>query len=272
MRQSISSDDNPRVKKAIRLHTSRGRKQQNRILVFGYREIRRAIESGLAPDELFLCNEFLSADQLDWLSANVKSFPTIAFDLEAALFAKICFGDRVDGVVMTAIRPDKSLEHLQLSTGDSRQAPLIVVVESIEKPGNLGAIMRSADGAGVDGLMVANPLTDWFHPNAIRSSLGTAFSIPGAIDSSDNIQRWLAKNKFQTFIASLQTESSFYESDLTLPTAIVLGNEANGLGESWREGFKPVRIPMQGIADSLNVSVTAAVMLYEARRQRIAQA
>lgn len=271
MLQSITSEENPRLKKAIRLHASRGRKSQGRMLVFGYREIQRAILSGIVPEDLFFCKPaHLSDDttvfdeRTKWLQENVTRFNDAARILPPNLFAKVSYGDLKDAMVMTAARPEITLPNFQPR---EPRHPLLVVVESIEKPGNLGAVMRSADGAGVDGMLVANPQTDWFHPNAIRASLGTTFSIPAATGSTEAVIEWLKEREFQVLVATLQTEDSIYDCDLKLPTAIVFGNEANGVSEAWRT-FKQAGIPMLGLADSLNISAAASVMMYEARRQR----
>ena len=266
--ESIHSHQNPRIKKLVRLHSSRGRQKQNRIAIFGSREILRAIKSGVEPTELFICEELIQPKLITEIQSCVPSFDSVALSVTAELFDKICFGDRADGIVMTASRPEQSLKDL-FGDSDSR-APIIAVVESIEKPGNLGAILRSADGAGLDGLIVADPLTDWFHPNTIRSSLGTCFSIRGGVSDSESLQQRLVDDGFQVIVASLQGATGFYDFDLTRKTAIVLGNEAKGVSSSWkREEFHAAKLPMLGIADSLNVSAAAATMFYEARRQRL---
>lgn len=265
--ESIHSNQNPRVKKLVRLHSSRGRQKQNRIAVFGSREILRAIRSGIAPDELFVCEQIVDTSVLGEIHELLVGFDSIAVSVTPELFEKICFGDRTDGIVMTAIRPQQSLNAIFDEVASD--APVIAVAESIEKPGNLGAILRSADGAGIDGLLVANPLTDWFHPNTIRSSLGTCFSIPGSVCETDSLQQRLITDGFQVIVASLQGAVDFYDFDLTTKTAIVVGNEANGVSDSWnRPEFMAAKLPMLGIADSLNVSAASAAMFYEARRQR----
>ncbi len=265
--EHISSNQNPRIKKLIRLHSSRGRQKQHRIAIFGSREIARAIASGVVPEELFLCDEFTSDETIRTLQRDVSDFESVAFSVTQELFEKICFGDRSDGIVMTAERPNLSMD--RILDNAKTDSPIIAIAQAIEKPGNLGAILRSIDGAGVDGLIVADPVTDWFHPNAIRASLGTCFSVPGCLSDTASLQSWLAENEFQVIVASLQDSEDFFEFDLTCKTAIVLGNEANGVSNAWnRSPYKPVKLPMLGIADSLNVSAAAAVMFYEARRQR----
>ena len=265
--EPITSKQNPRIKNLIRLHSSRGRQKQNRIAVFGSREILRALNSKLVPDELFVCLELIEQSVLDEVRSLVAGFDRVAVSIDKELFSKVCFGDRTDGLVMTAARPEQTLEAF-LDSFDSQQ-PVIAIVEAIEKPGNLGAILRSADGAGIDGVIVADALTDWFHPNTIRSSLGTCFSIAGCVSDSAQVQRMLIDNNFQVVVASLDGAADFYSFNLTQKTAIVLGNEAKGVSSDWqRKEFHAARLPMLGIADSLNVSAAAAAMFYEARRQR----
>jgi len=265
--ESIHSHQNPRIKKLVRLHSSRGRQKQNRIAIFGGREILRAIQSGVEPDELFICEQLAEPVLVTEVRSGVSNFDSVASSVTAELFDKICFGDRADGIVMTANRPEQSLDDVFRSS-DS-ESPIIAIVESIEKPGNLGAILRSADGAGLDGLIVADPLTDWFHPNTIRASLGTCFSVPGCVCDTATIQQSLLDRGFQIVVASLEGANDFFTCDLAARSAIVLGNEANGVSAAWQsEAFVAVRLPMLGIADSLNVSAAAAVMFYEARRQR----
>jgi TrmH family RNA methyltransferase len=266
--EEISSKHNPRIKSLVRLHTSRGRQQQNRIAIFGSREIVRALQVGVEADGIFVCSKLLRQGVLAQVQELVPNFAEVGVSISEELFSKVSFGDRGDGIVMTAIRPNQSLELLAESC--AAKTPLLAVVESIEKPGNLGAILRSADGAGIDGVIVADPLTDWFHPNTIRSSLATCFSVNGCVANSDTVQQWLVDNDFQIVAASLDGASDFFACDLTGKTAIVLGNEANGLSSRWqRSNVLAARLPMLGLADSLNVSAAAAVMFYEARRQRM---
>jgi len=178
----------------------------------------------------------------------------------------MAFGDRSDGLLAVARIPDASLESLAARIPTR---PLLVVLESVEKPGNLGAVLRTADGAGVDGLIVADPATDPWNPNAIRASLGTVFSAPLAVTDAGTLRAWLAGRDIRVVAAVVEAPGLYTEADLTGPVAIALGSEAHGLSDAWRgEDVTAVRIPMLGIADSLNVSATAAILAYEARRQR----
>ena len=183
---------------------------------------------------------------------------------ETAL-AKLAFGDRADGIVAVGLRPPLDLAGVRLGTD-----PLVAVVEGVEKPGNLGAILRSADGAGVDALVAADPRTDLFNPNAIRASLGTIFAVPLAAGPSHEVRAWLVELGLRIVVARVDADRAYTEVDLTGPLAIVLGSEAAGLGPTPGPGrtSSAVRLPMRGVADSLNVSAAGAVLLYEARRQR----
>lgn len=271
--ETITSAQNQRFKDAMRLHTSRGRQKQQRIIVFGYREVSRAIEAGVHFSEAMILPERLGDRQLDIRNPGAKPDTTIV-PLARPLFEKLAFGDRVDGVVGIAARPDTSLEKLDdrlARNGVSVAAgvSLVLVVEAIEKPGNFGAIARSADACGADALLISDPLTDVFHPNSIRSSVATVFSVPLACASSNTIQEWLSENQYQLVVGTPEAQISLYDQDLSGRIAFVVGNEARGLSEQWRTGeWQGVKIPMSGIGDSLNVSVTASLMMFEATRQQ----
>lgn len=263
--QKITSTQNPRIKNLMSLHRSRGRKKQNRIAIFGSREIARALMSGVSAEEIFICESHADPSSVSQIRELITD-ESVMCSIEEDLFAKVCFGQRHDGLIMTAQRPEQSIE---LVFEHVPPNALIAVVEAIEKPGNLGAILRSADGAGIDAVLVANPLTDWFHPNAIRSSLGTCFSMPGCVGDSTPIRERLLSQGYRIVVADLAGAKDFYELELTGKTALVLGNEAQGVSDVWRgTSVQAAKLPMLGIADSLNVSASAAVMFYEARRQR----
>jgi TrmH family RNA methyltransferase len=181
-----------------------------------------------------------------------------------AVLARVAFGQRSDGVVAIVGTPVTALADLVL-----RPDPLVVVVEAIEKPGNLGAIIRTADGAGADAVIAAEPRTDLFNPNAIRASLGTIFALPVVAAPATETIDWLAAHGIRPVAARVDAPAAYTDIDLRGPLAIVLGSEAGGLSDAWTEArVQPVAIPMHGTADSLNVSIAAAVLLYEARRQR----
>ena len=177
---------------------------------------------------------------------------------------RLAYGDRAEGVVATVRIPDLALATLRLPAD-----PLVVVLEGVEKPGNLGAVLRSADGAGADAVIAADPRTDLFNPNAVRASLGTIFALPVVAGPSAEVRDDLLGRGLRLVAARVDGDADYTATDLTGPVAIVLGSEVEGLGDAWRHpSVVPVRLPMLGVADSLNVSIAAAVLLYEARRQR----
>ncbi len=261
---SIASPANPRVRAAAALRDRRERDRTGRILIDGARELLRALDSGVVLETLFVSERMCrSAACLELLERITPADRRRAAVSETA-FAKLAFGDRAEGVVGVAIRPTTDLD-----TFDPPAEPLLAVVEAVEKPGNLGAILRSADGAGVDGLIAADPRTDLYNPNAIRASLGTIFSVPLASASSAASLAWLRARTIRVVVARVDGAELYGATDLTGPLAIVLGSEADGLSDTWSgTDVVPVRLPMLGAADSLNVSAAAAVLLYEARRQR----
>lgn len=266
--RAIASPSNPRVRAAAALRDRRQRERSGRILIDGARECLRGLEAGLKVETIFVCRERCGSPEcLTLLDRLGREDPRLVPVTETAL-AKLAFGDRADGVVAVARRPDLDVSRLRLGG-----TPLLVVVEAVEKPGNLGAILRSADGAGVDGLIAADPRTDLFNPNAIRASLGTIFTVPVAAGTSADIREWLTAAHIRIVVARVDAARPYTEADLSGPLAIVVGSEATGLGPVWSGPDVPaVRLPMLGAADSLNVSAAAAVLLYEARRQRDAAA
>ena len=264
MALEINSSSNPRVQAAVRLRERRDRDSRGLSLVDGGREIGRAIAAGIEVVELFACPDLVispdAAAALD--AARAASIPVTA--VNARVLAKLAFGDRSDGLVAVIRTPPTDLARLVLPA-----EPLIVVAESLEKPGNLGAILRSADGAGVDALVATDPVTDVFNPNAIRASLGTIFAVPVAVATTGATLAWLRSSGVAIVVARVDGSVLYSECNLRGPLAIVLGSEARGLADAWNgPDIKAVRLPMLGMADSLNVSAAAAILLYEARRQR----
>lgn len=270
--QPITSSNSKRYKDALQLHRSRGRKKQHRIIVFGWREVLRAIKSGLKPDEVFLCDGRSQPEPLEELRtllADQMDSDDRVYLLAAELFQSLSYGDRLDGVIMTARRPDTGLASLVGNMAGDGPDSLIVVCEGLENPGNLGGLVRSADGSGAAAVIVADALTDAFHPNAIRNSAGAVFNTPVATASVVEVQAWLLQREYRILVATPDAEDTFFAKDLTGKAAIVLGNEAAGVSGKWQlDAVEPFRLPMLGIADSLNVSVTGAVLMYEALRQK----
>lgn len=261
---SITSPHNPRFKQALKLRTRRGRQQQGRFLVDGLREVQRFLQSGFPASELFLCPDWLNEQDVQQLSENASQLHMSVYELPASLFAKLAYGDRADGVVAAGLQVGQELENLPLS-----KTPLIGIVESIEKPGNLGAIMRTCDAVGADGLVHVGEGTDWYHPNAIRASTGALFSIPCVESNAADVLAWARQQGLRIYAARPDADRLYTEGDYRGPCAIVLGSEAKGLSSDWQApDIMPIRLPMRGVADSLNVSVTSAVLLFEALRQR----
>lgn len=263
MIQEITSAQNPGFRNAVRLKTSRGRKVQHRYIIFGQRETLRALAAGVVPVEVFVCLEVMSDEEWSSLQRKLPS-ATRLFGLPKKLMSQLGYGDRVDGVVAIAERPDLSIENLQPGTG-----PLIVVLEGIEKPGNIGAVLRTMDGCGADALILADPKCDVLHPNCIRSSMGSVFTVPTAVGTTADVIAWCADRKISLFAAKDSATSIYTDVDLKDSVALAFGNEASGLSDRWHGGdITELAIPMQGISDSLNLSVAAGIMLYEAMRQR----
>ncbi len=259
----ITSTRNPRVRAAAELRERRGRDATGLTIVDGARELARALAGGARVVEVFADEDRLSGEGLDAVEAALVAGAAIV-PVGGPVIDKLAFGDRSEGLVATVVIPDLSLAALRMPAD-----PLIVVIEGVEKPGNLGAVLRSADGAGADAVIAADPRADLFNPNAIRASLGTIFTVPVAAGSSAAVREHLGAAGIRVMAAWVEGSVPYTEVDLRGPVALVLGSEADGLTSAWAgEGVTAVRLPMLGVADSLNVSIAAAVLLYEARRQR----
>lgn len=260
----LSSRANPRIVAAAALRDRRARRRTGLTLVDGAREVRRAIEAGAEVVEAFVCEPRLAGPDaraaFDALTA--RGITTSA--VTEPVLEKIAFGERSEGLVAVVRIPDLGLGRLTMPPD-----PLVVVIEAVEKPGNIGAVLRSADGAGVDALVAASPRTDLFNPNAIRASAGTIFRVPLAEAPSGEVLAWARANDLRIIATRVDAGRRYTDADLRGPVAIVLGAEDEGLTDTWAgPDVEAVAIPMHGIADSLNVSVSAAVLSYEARRQR----
>ncbi|HVM30436.1 MAG TPA: RNA methyltransferase [Candidatus Limnocylindrales bacterium] len=263
-RRRISSAANPRLKAALRLRDRRDRERSGLTIVDGARETLRALAGGATPREGFVSVASCADDECRAALAQLEQAGVPVHDLGPAAFARLAYGDRLDGIIAVAEIPGHALGDLSLPP-----EPLIGVIEGVEKPGNLGAILRTADGAGVDAVVVADPGTDLFNPNVIRASLGTVFSVPVAVASSGDVIAWLREQGVRIIAARVQASVDYTQADYRGAVAIALGSEARGLSDPWAElAHVSVHLPMNGVADSLNVSATAAVLFYEAVRQR----
>jgi TrmH family RNA methyltransferase len=260
----ISSGQNPRFKQALKLRQRRARDKQQRILIDGQREIEMALSAGVQVQEVFVDAKWLHEPPLElWLGRCIAAGASV-LTLPTTLLAKLGYGDRHDQCVATARLTTGRLSELRLPV-----RPLVAVLEGVEKPGNVGAVVRSADAAGVDAVIVANGRTDVFNPNAIRASRGTLFTTPVCVAAVDEVVEWLEGLRLQVCVARVDATLSYEQCDLRQGTVIVLGSEAKGVSGVWRaERYRAIKLPMAGHADSLNVAVTAAILFYEARRQR----
>ena len=258
MKEVITSAQNPKIKEIIRLRKPRERRKENLIIIEGRQEIELARQAGLEIVELFYCQDFAGSKKIAGLSEEIIT-PVVP-----AVFEKISYRENPDGFLVLA-----RLKYLELGKIKLSQKPLIIILESLEKPGNLGAILRSADAAGVDAVIVADPKTDIYNPNVIRASLGTVFTNQVAAASTEEARNWLAKNKIKSLAATPEAKKIYTEADYKGAVAIIMGEEHPGLSKGWLEKVdEKIKIPMRGKIDSLNVSASTAIILFEAVRQR----
>ena len=256
MTEYITSSANPKFKRLIALlQKSSERRESALFTVEGVREISHCIEAGYKPDCIFFCPDIVSEETLPQCRH---------FALSAGLYAKAAYREGTEG----AIGVFQAIEH-PLSSLHLKDKPLIAVLESVEKPGNLGAVLRTCDAAGADALVICDPRTDLYNPNLIRASIGAVFTVPTAVCTTAQAITFLKSKGIRILTAQLQDSSLYYDCPMTKGTAIVMGTEATGLSDKWRQAADAhIRIPMLGKLDSLNVSVSAAILLYEAVRQR----
>ena len=251
----VSSPKNPKIKDLVALQEkSSMRRETGLFVVEGRREIEHALESGYKIDTLFYCPELGGtqhpADKL--------------IEVPAAVYERIAYRGTTEGEIAEFREKSVSLKDIVLGRN-----PLVVVLESVEKPGNLGAVLRSADAAGADAVIICDPLTDLYNPNLIRASLGAIFTRQVVSTTSEEAVEWLKKKKIQILTAQLQDSEWYYDTDMKRETALVIGTESTGLTDIWRNAADAhIRIPMLGSLDSLNASVSAAILLFEAVRQR----
>lgn len=263
----ITSLHNQRVKDAARLRDRRQRERQGRILIDGARELSRAIEAGVELLEAFVCEPLCHTDEARRVLSQLAATRADVLHVSPQVFQKLAFGQRAEGLLAVARTPRRSLAELVLP-----DEPLVAVVEAVEKPGNLGAVLRSADAAGVSAVVATGHGTDLYNPNVIRASLGTVFTLPACAAATTEVLAWLRERGFAIFAARPDAKQIYTEVCYTGRTAIVLGAEAAGLSNAWRSNdVTAIKLPMRGRADSLNISAAAAVLFYEALRQRTPQ-
>ncbi len=264
----ITSLQNQRIKQVVKLRQRAFRDQTGWMLVEGYREIRRALDNHYRPSTLFTCPAFYLGKNEPPLVEQCRAAGAEIIVCTEPVFEKIAYRERPEGLLAILPQMRASLDQLPL-----RPQPLLVVAEAIEKPGNLGTMLRSADAAGADAVIVCDPRTDIYNPNVVRASIGTIFSVPVVTATFETTHAWLRQHRIQTLAATPHARQTYTEPDLTSGVAIVLGTEQFGLSERWMSAADwQVRIPMHGQADSLNVAAAATILLFEARRQRDAAA
>lgn len=274
--ETVTSAQNPKIKNLLLLQEkSRARKEQGLFVVEGRRELEHCLAAGFDIHTVFVCPEVASSLYGDAASSlrtagllGTSATPACGsanvIEVPLPLYRKIAYRDSTEGIIAEVEVRERRLEDLQLP-----ENPLVVVLEAVEKPGNLGAVLRSADAAGADAVIVCDPLTDLWNPNLIRASIGAVFTVPTVAAPSAEVIPWLQARGIRILTAQLQDSEWYYETPMTGPTALVMGTESTGLTDAWREAADAhIRIPMLGRLDSLNVSVSAAILLFEAVRQR----
>ncbi len=256
--KQITSVQNPFIKSLIQLQEkAKARKQSGSFLIEGMREIELAIKGNYEIETILFLPELVSNNQITKLTAN-------PIEISKEVYQKLAYRDTTEGIL--AVAKTKSL---QLSDLKLPENPLILVMESIEKPGNIGAVLRTCDAAKIDAVIIANPKTDLYNPNIVRSSVGCLFTNQIATGSTEEVIDYLIQKNINFYSATLQNSTSYHTQNYTLPTALVVGTEASGLSELWRKkATQNIIIPMQGEIDSMNVSVAAAILIFEAKRQR----
>lgn len=268
MKKWITSSQNPQVKAVINLRERRHRDATQTFLIEGYRELLRGVEAGWKIDTLLTCSElFLGVNEPD-LIRKIEAAGAQRVECSAQLFEKISYRDRPDGLLAIAPQRHRSLNSL-LPAFYKTTPPFFLIAEAIEKPGNLGTILRSADAAGCDGLLLCDQRTDLYNPNVVRASVGTLFSVPVVEVSSEDGLSWLREQGVTIVAATPHATLEFTEAPLSGKVAIAMGTEQLGLSQLWmQQADVQVRIPMHGYADSLNVAAATTLLLYETLRQR----
>jgi len=260
----ITSAANPRIKQLVALRRRRSREQSGVTLVEGLAEIELALTTGARPQTLYYSRELATAESLS-LAGRAAGLGTEVIHLSRLVFEKVSYREGPDGWLAVVPAIETELASLQLPP-----RALVLVCAGLEKPGNLGAILRTADAAAVAAVIAADPVTDWGNPNVVRASKGTVFSVPVASATTAEVLDWTAQHGLQIVAATPDATQLVTDTDLTGPTAIAVGAEQTGLSPGWLENASiRVRIPMFGKADSLNVSTSAAIITYEAVRQRL---
>jgi len=259
--KQITSAQNPYIKSLIQLQEkAKARKQSGTFLIEGMREIELAIKGNYEIETVLFVPEITT----DFQFSKFSNSQIDLIEISKEVYQKLAYRDTTEGIL--AVAKTKSL---QLSDLKLPKNPLIVVLEALEKPGNIGAVLRTCDAARVDAVILANPKTDLYNPNIVRSSVGCLFTNQIASGTTEEVITFLTDNNIRFYSATLQNSNSYHTQNYTLPTALIVGTEATGLSQLWREkATQNIIIPMQGAIDSMNVSVAAAILIFEAKRQR----
>jgi TrmH family RNA methyltransferase len=262
--QLITSAQNPRIKGVLALRKRAERDRSRQMLVDGYDELAVALNSGARPASLYYCPALVRDQAQTWIVTATQNLGTEVFQLSEAVFRRIAYREAPDGWLAVLPAIETGLGRLRLG-----QDPLLLVCESVEKPGNLGAMLRTADAAGVDAVISSPTVTDWGNPNVVRASKGAVFSVPVAESAPEELIAWLRGQGIAIVAATLESEIPYTAASLKGGVAIVVGAESGGLSETWLQAADvEVRIPMFGRLNSLNVATSAALLVYEAIRQR----
>jgi RNA methyltransferase, TrmH family len=263
--KQITSSQNPFIKSLVLLQEKgKARKQAGLFLIEGIREIELAIKGNYEIETLLLCSDLISENASKNSSFQQLLNHVDALEISKEVYQKLAYRDTTEGIICVAKTKSHQLSDLQFP-----ENPLIVVMESIEKPGNIGAMLRTCDAAKVDAVIIANPKTDLYNPNVVRSSVGCLFTNQIATASTEETIDFLQQKNIPIYSATLQNATAYHTQNFTKPTALVVGTEATGLTEPWRvKATQNIIIPMQGEIDSMNVSVAAAILIFEAKRQR----
>lgn len=274
--ETITSAQNPKIKNLLLLQEkSKARREQGLFVVEGARELSHCLEAGYTVKTIFICPAIADGLTEEGVVSQISGHPRpdkregpavepLVIELPEQLYRKVAYRESTEGILAEVEYKTLGLKDLQLP-----ENPLIMVLESVEKPGNLGAVLRSADAAKADAVLICDPLTDLYNPNLIRASIGAIFTVPTVAVSSEEAIAFLQARDIQILTAQLQDSSLYYDVDMKRGTALVMGTESTGLTPLWRKAATShIRIPMLGRLDSLNVSVSAAILLFEAVRQR----
>ena len=265
MHKQISSLQNPLVKELLQLQEkSRERKRSGLFVIEGILEIELALKGGYQLETILFNAEIISEKELATIK-NLSQSNLIFVEITSEVYQKIAYRGTTEGIIATAKTKDLSLSNLKLSSNN----PLLLVAEAPEKPGNIGALLRTSDAANIDAVIIANPKTDIYNPNIIRSSVGGIFTNTIATGTTSEVIAFLKEHQIDIYAAILQEAVDYHKCNYKGPTAIVVGTEATGLTEEWRQNsYQNIKIPMQGKIDSMNVSIAAGILIFEANRQR----